>query len=146
MYNHIQQGDQYTIPFRLYFSGKEIVDANPNNNQIVVQAIKIQIEHIVKRWTNGSGELTYSSGLWLFPITEEESRQLPEHCRWQFGIKKEKTYNVQPITEEYHYSKVGNLDVWQSLIKNWNETNPTRSSLEQTSDISHNHQLEGEGS
>lgn len=144
MYDAIQRGDQYTIPFKLYYSGKLIVDKEePAATEEVVSGIKIQIENIVRRWP---GELIFNSGSsqWLFPISKEETSSLPEHCRWQFGILKGPTYGSQSASdEEYHYSKVGNLDVlWSLMSNNWNDDGSSTSSMSGV-DIPHNHQLNG---
>lgn len=145
MYDKIQQGDHYAIPFRLYYSGKQIVNqVQTATAEVQVQGIKIQIENIVRTWPNGELIPNTNEGpcLWLFPLSESESRSLPEHARWQFAVKTGSTYGSSGT--EYHYSSVGNLDVlWSLMNQNWDDTStPTLGAS--AASIPHNHQLIGE--
>lgn len=117
--DQIQQGDQYVIPFDLNFDGKPIsLEYDATDTTIKVDEIRIQIENILRTSSDDTPveqRITYDNinQVWLFPIFEEETRNLPNKTQWQFAIR---------IGQSYYYSPVETLIIGRSIIKQaWGE-------------------------
>ena len=59
----ILQGDALSVPISIKLNGKEVTTAD-------IQAVKVTMGGIEKRYP---GEITYDSGRFLFPLTQEET-------------------------------------------------------------------------
>ena len=59
----ILQGDALSVPISIKLNGKEVTAAD-------IEAVKVTMGGVEKRYP---GEITYSSGRFLFPLTQEET-------------------------------------------------------------------------
>ena len=62
----ILQGDALSVPISIKLNGKEVTTADFRE----IQAVKVTMGGVEKRYP---GEITYSSGRFLFPLTQEET-------------------------------------------------------------------------
>ena len=87
--------------------------ADPTDLTVQVDEIRIQIENIMRTSSieaPADQRIMYDSinQSWLFPIYEQETRQLPNRAEWQFAIR---------IGQTFYYSPVETITVGRSIIK-----------------------------
>ena len=96
----IQKGDQYAIPIALSFNGQNVAPAD-------IDDVRIQIGDELRQYSDGT--LTYDSvgKVWLFTVTEEQTRAMGNQTGFQSAIK---------IGEDIYHSDVSIINVRESLI------------------------------
>lgn len=99
MANQISQGDQYHISMAIKFNG-ETVDISK------VEKVEITLHNKTKLYPE---EITYSDGVFLYPITQEETFLLPRIVEAQVRVKFKNTDVFTSPTEQ--------IDVIRSLSK-----------------------------
>lgn len=99
MTNQISQGDQYHIAMAIKFNG-ETVDMSK------VEKVEITLHNKTKLYPE---EITYSDGVFLYPITQEETFPLPRIVEAQVRVKFKNTDVFTSPTEQ--------IDVIRSLSK-----------------------------
>ena len=86
----IQKGDQYAIPLTLTFNGDEVTPTNADD-------VRVQIGDLLKSYTGHT--LTYDSvsKVWLFVLTEEQTRSMPNTVCFQCGVKQGHSLYYSPV-------------------------------------------------
>ena len=77
MTNQISQGDQYHISMAIKFNGKT-VDISK------IEKVEITLHNKTKLYPE---EITYSDGVFLYPVTQEETFSLPRIIEAQVRVK-----------------------------------------------------------
>ena len=77
MTNQISQGDQYHISMAIKFNG-ETVDISK------IEKVEITLHNKKKLYPE---EITYSDGVFLYPVTQEETFSLPRIIEAQVRVK-----------------------------------------------------------
>lgn len=99
MTNQISQGDQYRIAIAIKFNG-EAVDISK------VEKVEITLHNRTKLYPE---DITYSDGVFLYPVTQEETFSLPRIVEAQVRVKFKNTDIFTSPTEQ--------IDVIRSLSK-----------------------------
>lgn len=96
----IQRGDQYSIPIELKFDGQILTPADCDD-------VRIQIGDKMLQYSDG--ELVYDAvaQVWMFPLTEEETRTMKGLLKFQQAVK---------IGTSLYYSDVTTIDIKDSII------------------------------
>lgn len=100
MANQIAQGDQYSIAMKIKLNGEPVDDVSK------VEKVEITLHNKTKLYPE---EVTFSNGLFFFPITQEETFSLPRIVEAQVRIKFK--------NDETHTSPTEQVDVIRSLSK-----------------------------
>lgn len=99
----IQQGDQYTLPFKIFLPDGSVV-ASSN-----VNGVRIQIDDQLKYYPSGGIIYDSTNEEWLFPLTETMTQALSSgKCHGQVGVK---------VGTEIIYSETFTIDIGASIIK-----------------------------
>lgn len=71
----IKQGDSYAVPIYIELDGQAVTDST----LYAVEAVEVCLEGTSKSYkSDGSGEVTFSDGVFLFPLSQEETLALTE--------------------------------------------------------------------
>ena len=99
MTNQISQGDQYHISMAIKFNG-ETVDISK------IEKVEITLHNKTKLYPE---EITYSDGVFLYPVAQEETFSLPRIVEAQVRVKFKNADVFTSPTEQ--------IDVIRSLSK-----------------------------
>lgn len=105
MISIIQQGDQYYIPVTIKLEDEPVT---PDN----VDDVRIQIGRFMKSYSAESVSYDSENGVWLYPVTEMETRTMLGETSFQVGIKVS-----GEDSDEFIYSPVATVVVSKSIIK-----------------------------
>lgn len=97
----IQKGDQYSIPLALKFNGEDVTPQT-------VDDVRVQIGGILLAYVGGSLTYDSESKVWFFPLTEEQTRDMPPVVCFQCAVKQ---------GHDLYYSDISYIPFGDSIIK-----------------------------
>lgn len=86
----IQKGDQYAIPLTLTFNGTDVTPSNADD-------VRVQIGDILKSYDEGTLTYDSTSEVWLFTLSESETRSMPNTVCFQCGVKQGHSLYYSPV-------------------------------------------------
>lgn len=96
----IQQGDQYSIPLTLTFNAVAVTPSTADD-------VRVKIGDNLASYSDSTLAYDAEAQVWLFPLTESQTRALYGVASFQAGIK---------IGNDVYYSEVELVEIDESII------------------------------